>query len=382
MKITYTWLGSPVPDYTVKVHSKMDLAVKDANGNENVNHMDGQSPSGFLASNYTGMSSDSFTPAPPPNVIPDDHPDDPVDPTHPPKPDDHDDDEEEYVDTYDYYSYYNDSLTHEGRTLDVQPKITFDVDLSTLASKGMFDDYSTADYLSISQSTGSEGADFEDFSNAADSDWPMGTNGTVPWHVWHNAWGGAALKSGTIGDGETSSYVKTTNANAYSFNWQVSSEPDYDFFRFYIDGEKIFEKSDKASGQQFGDLRPGEHTFEFVYSKDSSGSTNQDAAWIDNLFFQDGSNELMYEGTTTFTDGSAITFVTQRTIPGATLTAKGTSFEISINQSVLTVANSGTYPLLVIGTKDGVQKFLSTTVELNVIEGTEATLLLSTPATA
>lgn len=55
--VKYLWFGSPFKDYTVKVYSKQTLTVRDnASGGTSVINMDGQSPSGFTASNYTGMS--------------------------------------------------------------------------------------------------------------------------------------------------------------------------------------------------------------------------------------------------------------------------------------------------------------------------------------
>ena len=41
MKVRYDWNGSPVNDYTLKVHSKMDLEIVDENGKSNMYHMDG-----------------------------------------------------------------------------------------------------------------------------------------------------------------------------------------------------------------------------------------------------------------------------------------------------------------------------------------------------
>jgi uncharacterized membrane protein YgcG len=59
LKIKYLWFGSPEPDYTVKVYSKQDLAVRNSDGQQNVVHMDGQCPSGFTDSTYEGMDGNS-----------------------------------------------------------------------------------------------------------------------------------------------------------------------------------------------------------------------------------------------------------------------------------------------------------------------------------
>ena len=46
--VTYEWLGSPAPDYTVKLYSSLDLAVRDEDGSTHQLHTDGQQPSEFV----------------------------------------------------------------------------------------------------------------------------------------------------------------------------------------------------------------------------------------------------------------------------------------------------------------------------------------------
>ena len=53
--VKYEWMGSPAPDYTVSVYSKQNLEVVDKNNMMRIVHMDGQSPSGFTDSSYSGM---------------------------------------------------------------------------------------------------------------------------------------------------------------------------------------------------------------------------------------------------------------------------------------------------------------------------------------
>ena len=45
-------------DVTVGIYSKQTLTIKDANGNSNVEHYDGQLPTGFTESTYRGMNPD------------------------------------------------------------------------------------------------------------------------------------------------------------------------------------------------------------------------------------------------------------------------------------------------------------------------------------
>lgn len=57
--VNYEWIRSPHRDYTLKAYSKFSSAkIYDSSGNTNEINMDGQSPSGFTDSSYTGMHSD------------------------------------------------------------------------------------------------------------------------------------------------------------------------------------------------------------------------------------------------------------------------------------------------------------------------------------
>jgi len=53
--VRYFFFECPIKEYTVKIYSKMGIDVK-RNGQTNMLHMDGQSPSGFVNSQYTGMN--------------------------------------------------------------------------------------------------------------------------------------------------------------------------------------------------------------------------------------------------------------------------------------------------------------------------------------
>lgn len=57
MKVQMKWYNNPVWEYSARVYSKQDLTVT-SNGQSNMYHMDGQSPSGFTNSNYNGWRAD------------------------------------------------------------------------------------------------------------------------------------------------------------------------------------------------------------------------------------------------------------------------------------------------------------------------------------
>ncbi|MBI3986423.1 MAG: Ig-like domain-containing protein, partial [Lentisphaerae bacterium] len=128
------------------------------------------------------------------------------------------------------------------------------------------------------------------YADASDSPllgWTTGTN--APWFgqsvVTHD--GVDAVQSGDILNSQ-SSWLR---ANAYgpgsfSFWWKVSSETNYDFLSFFINGVE----QSKISGvvdwrQRSYMLAAGTNLLEWVYAKDNTISTNQDAAWVDQAVF-------------------------------------------------------------------------------------------------
>ena len=96
-------------------------------------------------------------------------------------------------------------------------------------------------------------------------------------------------KSTSISDNETSSIYITVNVAAesvMSFYYKVSSESNYDFLTFYIDGnEKNHWSGTVAWTQASYNLTPGSHELKWAYSKDVSFSSGDDCAWIDNVVF-------------------------------------------------------------------------------------------------
>jgi hypothetical protein len=68
------------------------------------------------------------------------------------------------------------------------------------------------------------------------------------------------------------------------FHWKVSSEADYDYLQFYIDGVL----KDQVSGETDWEektysISSGSHVLKWIYSKDHSFSSGADTAWIDKL---------------------------------------------------------------------------------------------------
>lgn len=114
------------------------------------------------------------------------------------------------------------------------------------------------------------------------------TLGDAPWFIESTnvAAGHYAARSGVIGNNQTSSLLLSTNfaAGQGAFNYRVSSELNFDFLSFFIDGSLVQHWSGEAGWATFNFPVPsGFHTLEWRYSKDPSGSSGMDAAFIDNV---------------------------------------------------------------------------------------------------
>ncbi len=101
------------------------------------------------------------------------------------------------------------------------------------------------------------------------------TAGAAPWFVQTNvvADGLYAAKSGAIGDSQTSSLTLTTNFNAGigSFDFKVSSETNWDFLKFTVDGVLYKQWSGEVGWANYVfALNPGTHTLAWSYAKDPS----------------------------------------------------------------------------------------------------------------
>ena len=76
--------------------------------------------------------------------------------------------------------------------------------------------------------------------------------------------------------------------DSISFWYKVSSEEDYDYFTFSIDGSTFLEASgntDLTWHRAAFAVPAGTHTFTFAYTKDYSATAGSDCAWIDDIVF-------------------------------------------------------------------------------------------------
>jgi hypothetical protein len=119
---------------------------------------------------------------------------------------------------------------------------------------------------------------------------PLTTGGNANWATQTSVKqaGSYAAKSGTITHNQTTQMSHTvvipTNGATLKFHYNVSSEVNFDYLRFYIDGVQQNQWSGTIGWtQQSYALAAGSRTLRWEYSKDNSANFGTDAAYIDNI---------------------------------------------------------------------------------------------------
>ena len=154
--------------------------------------------------------------------------------------------------------------------------------LSTAFSSDLAPDYEIQWSLNAS-AVGVRQIDFDDdlpgdFSGA----------GQAPWQS-----ADGAASSGRIGHGQQSSLLLPVEMMAegrISFRYRVDSEQGYDTFQFLINDQPQMHADGQTGWQTFSATLPvGQHQLMWRFSKDSTLSSGQDAAWIDDLSIEQAS---------------------------------------------------------------------------------------------
>jgi hypothetical protein len=128
-----------------------------------------------------------------------------------------------------------------------------------------------------------ESGDFEsyDWEFAGNADWIITESGAYE--------GVYAAKSGDISDDQTSELSITCTVTAddqISFFAKVSSEGNYDYLRFFIDGVQQGEWDGEVAWTEVSyPVTAGERTFKWAFEKDYSVSSGSDCGWIDYIVF-------------------------------------------------------------------------------------------------
>jgi hypothetical protein len=140
--------------------------------------------------------------------------------------------------------------------------------------------------LEWSLNAGEAGTRQIDFGGGLPGD--FSARGHAPWQA-----SDGAARSGRIDHGQRSSLilpVETVGEGQISFRYRVDSEQGYDRFQFLVDGQALLHASGATAWQSFRAILPaGQHELVWRYSKDSTLSGGQDAAWIDDLQIEQAS---------------------------------------------------------------------------------------------
>ncbi|MFT5522405.1 MAG: VCBS repeat-containing protein, partial [Pirellulaceae bacterium] len=133
---------------------------------------------------------------------------------------------------------------------------------------------------------------FDNFETGDFSLLPWVNESNSPWVISGDVVNGGSFsaRSGDIGDDENSQLSLTVTVpidGDISFSHRVSSEFDYDFLRFSIDGNELAKWSGEPAvfTAESYPIIAGQHTFEWKYTKDGSEDSGLDAAFIDDIRF-------------------------------------------------------------------------------------------------
>ena len=98
------------------------------------------------------------------------------------------------------------------------------------------------------------------------------------------------IHSGDLDDSESATLVVGVDygTNTYatvSFDYKVSSELNYDFLHFMVDGFAVGSWSGNSTNWNSVtfEIPVGAHTLTWIYEKDTNTTTGEDKAWIDNI---------------------------------------------------------------------------------------------------
>ena len=130
----------------------------------------------------------------------------------------------------------------------------------------------------------------EDFESGSFAVFPWEMGGNADWIMNSDPYEGAwCAESGSIGDSQSSSMEVTlqiTAAGDISFMYRVSSEANYDFLRFSIDGTEQANWSGETDWAEYTtSVSEGEHTFSWIYTKDYVYEGGVDRGWVDYIVF-------------------------------------------------------------------------------------------------
>jgi len=160
------------------------------------------------------------------------------------------------------------------------------------------------DYTSTSSVYLIAGLISEGFESGNFSAYPWAFSGEAEWIIDNSTFyeGNYSASSGDIGDEQSSAItleVYVLNDGEIKFFKKVSSEGNYDYLRFYIDGiEKGAWDGEQDWSEVAFNINEGLHTLTWSYDKDYSVSNGSDCGWVDYITFPpfgDPNPQLSYD---------------------------------------------------------------------------------------
>jgi len=193
-----------------------------------------------------------------------------------------------YITVNDSYVLFDELNSGENAQAVFNVTAANDVPLGYIAEL-LFETEADNDYFTTDVSYITCGLLYEGFESGNFDSFPWSFNGEAPWLIDNGiSYEGAySAKSGDIEDEESSSmelnfYVLSDGD--ISFYKKVSSENNYDYLHFYINGiEKDAWAGEVNWSQASYPISAGLNTFTWSFEKDYSVSNGSDCAWVDNI---------------------------------------------------------------------------------------------------
>ncbi len=146
------------------------------------------------------------------------------------------------------------------------------------------------------------GQSIEDFETGNFTAFPWTFSGSQPWTIDASTVyeGAYSARSGGITHNQSSTMQVTLTdllPGNITFWYKVSSEANYDYLKFYIDGvQKVQWAGSAGWAEATFAVGAGTHTFKWTYSKDVNTSSGSDAGWIDYITFPPSNQDTDGDG--------------------------------------------------------------------------------------
>lgn len=196
------------------------------------------------------------------------------------------------------------------------------------------------DYISI-------GLLLEDFESGNFNMYPWTFSGTADWVIdsTEHYSGVYSARSGTITHSQSTTMqtVRVLSApGPITFWYKVSSESNYDYLRFYVDGVQQNQWSGTVGWTQANyNLSAGVRTLAWTYYKDGSVSSGSDCAWVDYIIFPASTSQSVYNPPTNLSaSASHMSVLLTWSAPGS---GTPTGYKIYKNGGLLTTVTGLTY---------------------------------------